>query len=202
MEIKWIRKEGRRDILTLLVDEDPIRDVHAAILGKNPSIPPCASLDELETILNTLLFKGAKNYAIKRLSIKNQPTNEMDKALKERLVPESIREKIIDEFVSLGYINDEDWINGFIRVQLIKKIGPKAIFQKLISKGISSELISEYLEKHSSPETQQQQIKQLLNTRYKSRDLSDHKQKQKVIASLLRKGFDYEAVRHSLGEAD
>lgn len=202
MEIKWIPKEGRRDILTLTVDEDSIRDVHTAILGRNPKIPSCACIDELETILNTLEYKGAKNYAIKRLSIKSQPTTEMDKALKERLVPENIREKIINEFTQFGYINDEEWIDGFIRVQLIKKMGPKAIYQKLKVKGIPNELITQFLEKHSSSETQQAQIKQLLSTRYKSCDLTDYKQKQKVIASLLRKGFDFEAVRNTLGKMD
>lgn len=200
MEIKWIPKEGRRGILTLVVDEDPIRDIHTTIFGRAPTLPKCASLEELEAILHNLEYKAAKNYAIKRLSIKSQPSTEMDKALKERLVPENIREKIIEEFTNLGYINDEEWIEGFIRVQMIKKIGPKAIQQKLQAKGISSESISHLLEKYTSPQTQQEQIQQLLNTRYKSRDLTDYKQKQKVIASLLRKGFDYEVVRNTIME--
>ncbi len=200
MEIKWIPKEGRRGILTLLIDEDPIRDIHTSIFGRNPEFPKYSTLAEVETYLQTLEYKGAKNYALKRLSIKSQPSTEMEKALKERLVSEEIRNKIIDEFTQLGYLNDEEWIERFIRLQTIKRQGPKAIFQKLKAKGLSDDSITALLEQHATPELQQAQLLYLLKSKYKSRDLTDYKQKQKVIASLLRKGFDFEQILKAMGD--
>jgi regulatory protein len=198
MEIKWVPKEGRRNILTLIVDEDPFKDIHTTIFGRKPKITPCKSLEDLENLLLSLEYKGAKIYALKRLSLKNQPSIEMEKALKERLVSQKNRDKIIDELRSLGYLNDNEWIEGFIRNQTNKKIGPKAIYQKLKAKGLPDESIEHFLENYVSPEKQQTQIQLLLQTRYKSRNLNDYHQKQKVIASLLRKGFDFEQVREVL----
>ena len=194
MEIKWIPKEGRRGVFSLIVDEDPFRDIHASIFGRSPELSKCRSLGELETLLDVLEYKGAKNYALKRLSIKSQPSTEMEKALKERLVSEKNRSRVIEEFVSLGYLNDNEWIERFIRLQTLKKQGPKTIFQKLKAKGLNDDQIIPILEDHTSPESQQEQITALLNGKYKSRDTTDYNQKQKVIASLLRKGFEFEQI--------
>lgn len=202
MEVKWVPKEGRRNILTLVVDGDPIRDVHVTIFGRYPKLPSSTTLEELETFIHSIEYKGAKNYAIKRLSLKNQPSTEMDKALKERLVSQNNRDKIIEEFSKLGYLNDEEWITGFVRSQTNKQIGPKTIYQKLKAKGLPDESIAQILENNTSPEKQLTQIHHLLKTKYKTRDITDYKQKQKVIASLIRKGFDFEQVRQVLDDMD
>lgn len=200
MEIKCIPKEGRRGVFVIEVDGDPWREIHSAIFGKSPKFAPFDSFDAFETYFLNQELKGARNCAIRRLSIKSLPSSELDKILKERFVTQTTREKIIQEFCNLGYIKDNEWIEGFIQQQVGKKVGPKVIAQKLRAKGISEEASSSIIEEFSSSETHHSQIQYLLQTKYRSRDLSDYKEKQKVIASLIRKGFDYIIINSVLGE--
>ena len=187
MELKWVPK--RRNVLTLMIDEEPIRDIHTSIFGRSPKITSLEDLASLE-------LKGAKNCALRLLSLRAYLSTTLDRALKERLVSEETRTKVIAEMVALGYINDTAWIDQFIQIQMTKKTGPNAIYQKLRAKGLKEEVICAHLQ--ISPDTQKEQIQSLLNTKFKSHNLDDYKEKQKVIASLLRKGFDYEQVREVL----
>lgn len=194
MKIECRPKEGRREILTLWIDEEPWREIHTTIFGRRPRFENLDQFAPLE-------YKCAKNYALKRLSLKNQPSTELRKALLERLVSTETTQKIVDEMIQYGYINDHDWISSFIRVQKAKKMGPRAIEQKLRMKGIPVDQITYAMQEHDSSLSQKERIIDLLNTRYKNRNLSDYKEKQKVIASLVRKGYDLDDIFDSFTSA-
>jgi regulatory protein len=92
--------------------------------------------------------------------------------------------------VSLGVIDDEAWVASFVRSQS-KRCGLRIIQQKLRAKGISADTSSFA---GDSPAAENEAILHLLNTRYRKKDLSQTKEKQKVIASLMRKGFAYQQI--------
>src|SRR5437868_8938032 len=195
MDIKVSKKEGRVGTLTVIVDDDHWRDIHTTIFGKRPSFPdPCHSIEDLEAWFLKTEYKLALQYAIKRLSLKNQPSTELQQALEQKLVSPSVIEKVIRECQSQGFLNDEYWLECFIRAKLSKNISTNAILMKLRVKGINRKTAEGAIAKLDGNQRQPEQISKLLSTKYRNKDLNDYKTQQKVVASLLRKGFSLDSI--------
>jgi SOS response regulatory protein OraA/RecX len=110
--------------------------------------------------------------------------------LRDRQISEETIERLLADLTKLGVLNDKEWAASFARGQTRKKVGPRAIVQKLANKGVRGENLKEAVEDSWDPIQQQTMILDLLKTRYSKRDLSDFKERKKVISSLVRRGFD------------
>lgn len=142
--------------------------------------------------------KKAKTYLYKRLSQKNYCSLEIKKKMRDQAFSIELVEELLLECERLGYINDKEWLASFIRGAKAKKQGPLLIIQKLLSKGFCKETIKEALALEDSEEERKTRIMTLLLTRYKNLDLNDFKERQKVIGSLIRKGFSFEEIIDTL----
>jgi regulatory protein len=181
----------RNKTLEIYLDEELRGTAHQEILGRNPSFPrPISSLTEFEEALALMLYQGAKRYALKRLAMRAFSSYEMRERLLDRLVPEGISQRVIEECQQLGYINDQEWTESFLRSRSQSSYGPYRLASKLRHKGVPLEQIEEILEPLKNAETQQEAIAALIHRRYYSFDLKDPKQRGKVIQSLQRRGFD------------
>lgn len=199
MNILTLPKEGRPGILVVEVEGEHWKDIHIKIFGKNPFFfKNCSSWNELETQFKETEYRQAKNYALKRLAAKSQPSIDLKKNLESCLVTSSTIQRILDECSLAGYLNDQEWIERFIQGQLSKKIGPQMIRMKLKVKGIPSHILDPIFNQLIEASDCKEQILHLLKTRYKSKNLSNLREKQKVIASLMRRGFDYSQVKEAL----
>ncbi len=136
--------------------------------------------------------------ALKMLSIKSRHSSEIEGKLVELGYDESVIQTVIQELAKLGYIDDKDWIECFVRSQTAKKFGRHAILQKLFLKGIPKEQILPVVDKHQSEEQQKELIASLLRTRYHLKDLDDFRQKQQVAAGLARRGFSFSLIQQVL----
>lgn len=140
-----------------------------------------------------------KRLAYKRLAMRAYYSRELADLLVEKGSTPEIALQVVDELTQLGYINDREWVQGTIRSLTARKYGPKTIAYKLASKGIPENEYEEFLEEVN--QGQSEQIARLLATKYKNRNLSDFKERQKVIAAVMRKGFDLSEVIQALGRA-
>lgn len=198
MKIECISKEGFRKLLTIVIDGDAWRDIDPTIFGRKPQLPKgCTSLEEWEERFTEAEYKAAFAYAIKALSLKSRSSPELQKNLTDRLVAESTAERIVAECISRGYINDTAWVESFVRCQAARHVGPQAIACKLYAKGIPTQLAEAAIDKICRGSSLKH-IEHLLKTRYASRDLSQFKEKQKVIAALMRKGFSFAEISTAL----
>ncbi len=193
-EITIAPKENAYHVNTIFIDDEPWKDIHTSIFGRQ----------ELELIsteqFEILEVKKVKAFVYKKLSQKNYSSFELKKILKEYLVSESVIESVIKECKNLGYINDKDFLETFIRSAKAKNKGPEWILQKLMLKGLKRETCQKFLETQDSSDDRVLRIKSLLETRYKTKDLTDFAQKQKVIGSLARKGYSFEDIKSALKE--
>lgn len=140
-------------------------------------------------------YRLARQYALRRLSAQSLPAAVLSKSLRQRQVSEETIDKVISELCQQGYINDHEWTQAFVRGQLSRKRGPREIMRRLSAKGISTEQADAALEAVGiNHEDQEKSISELLSTRYRNKNLKDFKERQKVVASLLRRGFDFEIV--------
>lgn len=192
MLIQCVPHPYKKDVFTLFINEEPWKEIHASIFGKTPQLD--ALIEPLDIKFQELELCLSKNFALRRLVQRNFSSYEMEKLLYERLVSKETVHKIVQELVESGYINDQDWISGFIRRNIEKKQGFKNIAMKLRAKGIPEREIESKLSDLAEEGSQSASIKKLLETKYRSRDFSDYREKQKVIASLIRRGFSYEDI--------
>lgn len=202
MKIHCVADEGRYGVLNLYVDEELWREIHTAIFGRKPKLPMnCQSLNELKEQFAILEYRAATVYVLKRLSMKPYLTAELEKRMEERLVSSETIQRVITECQRLGYLNDQEWLDSFVRRHLARNLGPMAILMKLRAKGISQTIAQQLLDKFDHGEGRKERIHHLLATRYRSRDLSDFHTREKVIASLIRKGFSFSDIKDAIREA-
>ncbi len=196
MKVQCSFQEGSTNILIFTLDEEPWKKGHKAIFGYPFSFPShCRTIQELEVCFNETEQKRALYYALKRLSVRGYSIAQMQKLLKQKLVSNEGIEHVIEECLRIGYLNDQAWMESIIRMQRARFKGPEAIRRKLRLSGIPEEQINQALASFKTNENQQQQILDLLGKKYKSRDLKNKRERDKVIAALMRRGFDWEAIR-------
>lgn len=143
-------------------------------------------------------YQDSKEYALRCLARKSYFSEELVVKLREKSVPNETIDRIIQEFKDKLFLNDTEWVENFIRNQSEKGRGPQQIIVKLRQKRVPSEIIAVYREQVQDSSSQRDNIKRLLVKKYRSRNLKDPRERQKVIASLLRKGFDFSEIKNIL----
>lgn len=190
-------KPGRPGVLTIFVNNEPWRDIHSAIFGRQPRLPVCTEEGEWERIFQAFEYQRVKNYVLWRISSQSYHSQQLSKLLKERLIDAATIEKVIQECLDQGFLNDQSWIESFIRVHR-KRLALPAILRKLQAKGITREILQTIQEECQDVAADKTAIDHLLQTRYRSKDLKQIKDRQKVIGALLRKGFSYELIQQRI----
>lgn len=195
MIAELIPSENNRNVWIVMVDGEVIRHVHVSIFGRRLKLAQ-QSLPELHTALADLEYRGAKRYVLRQLSMRSLCSHELEQALKDRMVSEATVGKVLNEFRSMGYLDDQRWLENFVHSCQNQKKSSRAIMDKLRRKGFSE------AEAHKAvavaiaaqPEVERQNLQRIIDTRYGRRDLSQHKERQKVIAALLRKGYRFSDI--------
>lgn len=186
---------SKRFCLALHINEEHKGELHYSIFSRKPAF--LKSYEDAATFqakFNELEYKGALRYALRRLMLKAQPSSELKKSLKDHYVSTEIIDKVIQECQRLGYLNDSQWYSSYAESLVRKNYGPKIILMKLRAKGLSEQkanLLMANIGLNTDPKSQ---ILHLINTKYRTRDLSDEKTRQKVISALYRKGFSFEDI--------
>lgn len=185
--------EKDSDNLSWLIsyNDQPYAKVHQKII-KYPKLITSLDKQDFPQALEELLYKQTKRYVLFCLSKQNIPSFLLIHKLQQFHLPKRIIGKIVQEMIDSGYINDKEWVNSQIRQFTQKKYGVKAIRFKLIQKKVPIELINECLVE--DVEDEKEQIMSLLSKKARSCDLSNFKERKKVINSLLRKGFPFELI--------
>lgn len=198
MKITCLPKEGRRLVMTVYVDDEPWVDVHTKIFGRSINLPSCDSVEQLQKKFIDLEYAKARKYTLDCLAMRSYPSTQLKKLLVRNLISAETIQKVLEEFTRLGYLKDEEWIERFIQAQLGRHVGPQMIIGKLLNKGIPLREAKNWIEKTVDETVTQKSIQHLLKTKYKNRNLSDYREKQKVFAALARKGFDTESIKQNL----
>lgn len=145
-------------------------------------------------------YRKAKTYAWGRLARKSQPSVELRKHLAHREYSEEIIERVILECQNSGYLDDVAWINAYVKGQISRHQSPRAIAFKLQNKGLPRDQIQSTLEELCGEEERAQGIRALIDKKKGKLDLQDRKQRDKLIAGILRKGFKLSEILNIINE--
>lgn len=125
--------------------------------------------------------------ALQKLSRRSYLSREMREILEEKEFSADEIAEVLDQLQSMGYLNDREWVEQAIRREIRASHGPNFIRQKLRFKGAPMDLVEECLPSVYPEELQRETIQGLKN-KLKS------KEKQKLIASIARRGFQVSEI--------
>lgn len=159
-------------------------------------------IKEDEEIDESVYYEIKEKVVIKRAKLRAlHLLNDMDRTegqLREKLKANQYTEDVIDEAMryvkSFGYINDYNYAKRYIESRKEKK-SRKEIYAALCGKGLSRELVEEAMEECYDREDSRIAIAELLRKKKYSPETATEKEKQKIFAFLMRKGFPYEDIR-------
>lgn len=138
----------------------------------------------------------AKKYALQRLARCNQSTHEMTQALLRKGFSEDISSKIIADCQRLGYLNDQEWTEGFIRSKIAQNYGSHTILAKMKLKGVSKESGRLVLSELDLPEERLLRIQNLIQKKYRTQLLQGRE--DAIRRALFRRGFDPADIEEAL----
>ena len=158
--------------------------------------------DEIsEEEINTILLQEEKdkirNRAFKILNFRERSVQELTKKLIDIGFDESLVDKVIQDFIEDKTLDDERFARAFVHdYTKLKLKGNRFIIQELTKKGIDRESINLLIEKRDEKVL----IKQVIQKKLSRYNMSNAKDRQRVIRQLLNRGFSPDAVYDVINE--
>jgi len=176
--------------------EEQYKIVHYKVFGKcSPFKKQYPSIDAFNQHFQELELRFTKEYAWKRLAVKSWLKSALASDMKKVWISEDIIEQVIKGCESNGYLDDNSWIERFIRKQINKRYGPKRISFMLQTKGIPEDIAQKFVRDVYEEGEQIKGLEYMRDYKYAHVNFQDYKSRQKVIAALLQKGYYWEQVK-------
>ena len=154
------------------------------------------SEDRFSFFIEQNILYHIKQRAFSYLARRFHSERELLIKLKQKSYEERLIKLVLNELREKSFIDDQVFADHFIEEKLKKKRwGKNKIRAALFSKGISASIIDEVLKSFDSEEDQNEAAISLVQKNYenlKKRETDNRKLKQKLIAFLLSRGFEYE----------
>lgn len=144
-------------------------------------------------------YQSARRLALNRLARRESTSIEILVYLQSCGVSEATADQVVEDLKLERMIQDERFLEIFIRAEGLKGKGALWISKKLAQKGIrkSPQEIKPLLE-NTLCLSEEEIILRLIDRRY-PKAYEDPKEAQKAISGLIRRGFSYSKVQIVLG---
>ena len=200
IEITDIKKTKKGKFALFSVDRFLFSVDETVLVSNHIEMGSVLTVFELERIRRESDIDKAKEKAFSLLGFKQYSTKQLRDKLLEKY-DENTADCVIRRIEELGYLNDRQYAEALVNgVITAKNMSPKAARNYLYSKGISKEITDELMENYSGNEIED--IRELLERKYRRYDLSDPDQRKKVTASLFRKGFRLSDIAEAIGSME
>ena len=155
------------------------------------------SKETMDKINQEIILKRVRLRAMHLLNQMDRTEQQLRTKLKQNGYTDYMIDQALAYVKSFGYINDSGYTERFIMSRMKKK-SKKEIYAALCQKGIDKETIDQALEECYAEEDEKEAIKDLIRKKRFDVENADYKEKEKIYAYLMRKGFSYESVRQVL----
>ena len=153
--------------------------------------------DVYEEIIREILCKRARERVLFLLKSSDKTEQELRRKLKEGYYPQEAIDYAIDFLKNHRFINDEDYARRYVEFNSRRKSERQIRFE-LQRKGLDKETVGDILKEQ--PVDEAAIIRDYIRKKRLCPEQMDAREKSKVMASLGRKGFSFEAVSRVLGE--
>ena len=150
-----------------------------------------------------LQYPRALNHAVSMLARRPCSRHEVFSSLQRHWYTEEIAALVVYKLEKENLLNDESFCEQWIRYRQDCRFGKKRILLELRQKGIPEDLARSALENTEDPDNSSGAFSLALRAWNRTKPEEDiRKSRQKVIACLVRKGYDWETARSACDAAE
>lgn len=150
-----------------------------------------------DTFLIDRSYSYALEKAIRLLAARSRTEKEIEISLRQNAYPEITITRVMERLLKANYLNDSEFAANWAASRSTKGIGVSRIRMELRQKGIAQEEIDSALEALEDADIIVSAIK-VAEKSARGKDLSSREDQQKVIAALVRRGYDFSVARRAL----
>lgn len=150
-----------------------------------------------DVFLRERAYPFALEKAAALLSLRARTEKEIVDALRQNAYPEETIARVMAELTRVGYLSDENFARQWASSRTAKGMGAQRIRMELRRKGVSREQIDQALSEVDADDAFQSAC-QAAEKAARGRDLTCAQDRQKALAALARRGFDYALARRAL----
>lgn len=186
-------QNGRGKKIHILIDDEYQITTDVDFWSQN-YINDGADIDEeqWQELVDAINYRKAVNKCYDLLSRRDHSVKELRQKLLRTVDPDNA-DKAIEKMLDLGYLDDEKYARTLFRhLYDNKKMSLNFIKREMYMKGIDSFIIEDVLCENEVDNVAN--IVELINSKYAGK-LQGENGKQKVMASLARKGFSYSDIK-------
>ncbi|HPM04474.1 MAG TPA: RecX family transcriptional regulator [Candidatus Cloacimonas sp.] len=192
-----LTKTSERDRHTLLIlDNLPRGVLPDRILLAFFSYPYSGEIDAHQAAeLLSILENQARQQLLKYLAEREHSSLQCREYLKRKSYPDDLVNRLIIEFTDRKYIDDERFAQLLIYSLIERGKSKSHIIQKLKENELPASVWETILASSFDPVQNSENLyEQVLKLRLRYGELPEYKQKDKVFASLMRKGYDLDDI--------
>ena len=158
---------------------------------------------EFQKTIRMYQYPHALNQAVAMLARRPCSRKEIERKLIYNRYDSDVIELVLYKLEKEKLIDDSDFCVQWIRFRAGQKYGPVRIRQELLQKGIDNKIISKLLYDQNTDNYKEnlQLLAEKLWNHYSS-DNDRYKTRQKVTASLVRKGYSWEQAKKACDLAE
>ena len=162
------------------------------------------SKEVYDVIIKEILPKRCLTRAGFLLEKSDKTEKDLRDKLKQGYFPQDIIDITINKLKDAGYLNDRRYVDNYIRYNIKSKSVAK-IKKYLITKGVDKNVIQESIDNYGIELEQEGFVIRelqysLIEKEFKKKHIEDKIEDKallnKVISSMLRKGFEYDDIMH------
>jgi len=142
-------------------------------------------------------YPFAMDKAVALLSLRSRTEKEIAECLRKNAYPEKTIARVMARLVEAGYLNDAAFAESWAASRANKGMGSRRICMELRQKGVSQQEIDSALSAIDEDDMLEGAIK-AAEKAARGRDLSSSIDRQKILAALARRGYDYASARQAL----
>lgn len=154
-----------------------------------------------EVILRDIILHRAKLKAVGILKFMDRTEYEIMKKLSDAGYPEGIVRQVLAYLNDYRYIDDDKYAAAYVRIKKntkSKRVIKMELKQKGIKKDIIDRVLSSEYENEESEDPELLAIKKAIEKKHIDPSSLSKEEKQKVLSSLYRKGFEIDKINRIL----
>ena len=160
------------------------------------------SQQEIDELVKENEYLKVYDRVLNFISFRPRSEKEIKDWFKRKEVGEETQKMIWEKLTHLGYINDEEFVKWWIDQRTtFRPVGKRVIEMELRQKGISPNLVSQYLSISVSSSSELELAKKAAEKKIKLyKNLPPQEFKQKMSSFLARRGFSWETIEQVIDE--
>lgn len=150
-----------------------------------------------DALMNERSYPFAMDKAVSLLSLRSRTEKEIAESLRKNAYPEKTIARVMARLLEAGYLNDASFAENWAASRANKGMGSRRIRMELHQKGVNQSEIDSALSSIHEEDMLAGAIK-MAEKAARSKDLASPADRQKILAALARRGYDYATARKAL----